>query len=113
VTVRPLRLLEGNDETLTLTVSRAGSAFGLAGCAVEMIMKPSTSTAEDPPATGVVVLSTATGEIQILDSTAGTVQIDIAAEHLTVPGARTYRVDVIDVTGRRTAIYGDLTVTDL
>jgi hypothetical protein len=114
VTVRPLRLYEGNDEILTVSIGRAGAAYSLAGSTVEMIIKSSVSDAEGTyPDASVVVLSTATGEITVTDAAAGTVTVDINAADLATPGTMVYRIDVIDGTGRRTAIHGDLLVVDL
>ena len=112
MTVRPLRLLEGNDETVNVGITRSGGAYNLTGAIVQMIIKPNVGTVEDPPATGVVILSTATGEVTVTSATGGTVAVDVAAGTVTA-GTWTYRVDVIDATGRRTAVYGDLTVIDL
>jgi hypothetical protein len=114
VTVRPLRLLEGNDEILTVTIGRSGAAYGLTGSTVEMIIKNSVDDAEGTyPDASVVVLSTATGEITVTDAAAGTVTIAIDAADLATPGNMVYRIDVIDGTGRRTAIHGDLLVVNL
>lgn len=107
-------LAEFNDETVNLAITSSGSALNITGYTLEMYLKPVRGSADT--ATGVVKLSTATGEITITNGPGGLATVAIPASDFTsVNDIYTfYRVDTIDTNSKRnTAIFGLVTVTQL
>lgn len=105
-----LTLIEGNTETVreTVTDDDTGTAFDLTGRTVEFYVKANATVSDTDPS--VVKLSTATGEITITDAINGVCEVTVPAQQ---PGSWWRRLDVVDGTDRKTAIYGPLYVVNV
>jgi hypothetical protein len=108
-----LTLNESNDEdievTLTTNKPAPGTALDLTGKTLEAYLKPSAATAD---ADGSVWKGTSAAEITITDAVGG--KATIAAPGSAVQTTKKWwRIDVLNAGKRKTALYGDVAVTDL
>lgn len=112
-THQSLQLYEWNDEEVELSIvdPDTGDAYDLTGAELELLIKASVDQLDADPDT--VTLSTATGEITMIDPAAGTALVMVNRGYLSEPGDLAWRLDVVRAGTRRTAIYGPLRVTDL
>lgn len=104
-----LQLYERNDETVDHTVTRDGQPFDLTGKNLEFILKARTQDLD----TAGVILTDTDGDITVTDPAGGLATTSISSEHLASPGRKVWRLDVLDGTDRKTAIYGQVTIVDL
>jgi hypothetical protein len=111
MTVKALKMFENNDETLNLTITVAGTPYNIAASTVEMYIKPDAATADDDEA--VVLLSTMDSAVTITSGVLGAATVRVPRTSVPAAGLHWYRVDIVDVLGRRTALYGPLTIVDL
>lgn len=112
----PITVYEGNDTTVTVTVTPADAGDDLTDVAsLEFYLKHTACDADDAATT--VVLTTADpAEVLITAQTADgiTAEVYVPGTALEEPFGRTYRVDAIGAGGgRRTAVYGTVTVVDV
>lgn len=106
-------LREANDEDIdvTLTTNRPApdTALNLTGLTLQAFLKPSAATADGDPS---VWQGTSAAEITITNAAAGQASIAIPASAVTT-AKKWWRIDVISAGRRKTALYGDVAVTDL
>lgn len=106
-------LRESNDEDLdvTLTTNKPspGTIINLTGKSLEAFLKPAAST---PDGDASVWKGTSGTEITITDAPGGKASIAIPAAAVGTP-KKWWRIDVISAGKRKTALYGDVAVTDL
>ena len=110
-----LTLHQGNDETITITITAADPGDDLTGItSLEVVLKPDACTDDD--GTGALTLTTASAaQVEFVTQTADLVvaEAHVPASYLAEPYSRVWRVDAIGSTGeRRTAVYGSVTVLD-
>lgn len=107
-----LTLHEGNDETITVTITPATgqSLAGVTG--LEFVLKP--STCEDDDDDDALVLTVGSG-ITLDSQSADLIEATIAVPGtaLTETYTRSWRLDALTGLERRTALYGTVTVIDL
>jgi hypothetical protein len=103
-----LKLLQRNTPKIreVVTDDDTGNPVDLTGKTVEFYIK-ATDTTND---TDAVVLSTATTGVTITDALAGICEVDLPAQQ---PGEYWRRLDVVDGSDRKTAIYGPLHVINV
>jgi hypothetical protein len=108
-----ITLSEFNDETLNLSLTSGGSALNLTSYSLEMYLKPSSGIPDT--SSGVVKLSTGTGELTVTNAAGGLMTAAISHANTGSVSAFTfYRVDIVDGTGKRnTAVFGKVSITAL
>jgi hypothetical protein len=107
-----ITLAEWNDQTFNLTITSGGSAYNLTGVELDMFLKPQAGIPDST--SGVVKLSTATGEITITNAAGGLATVAIPnADVGSVNGYSFYRVDAVVSSKRNTVLYGSVTTTAL
>lgn len=104
-----LTLYERNDETVDHTVTQDGAPFDLTGKTLEFVLKTRT---QDLDSAGVILTDT-DGDITVTDPAGGLATTSISSENLATPGNKVWRLDVLDGTDRKTAVFGKITVVDL
>lgn len=108
-TLSDITLLQGNNETLSGTVTSGGSAQNLTGVALTMVIK-SSAVASDSSGT---TIGTATGEITVVSAAAGTYSVAVPTSVTTSAGVKWYRIDATSGGTTRTVVYGELVVDDV
>ncbi|GIH26066.1 hypothetical protein Aph01nite_43760 [Acrocarpospora phusangensis] len=103
-----LRLIEGNDDTVELAITRNGAAVPLADADIELLLKTTEYQTDDDA----VLLSRDGGEITVTDADAGLAEATLDGSLITAD-LTWWRCDVIDAGARHTALYGDLEVTNV
>lgn len=107
-------LNEANDETIKVTITTnvpsAGTPLDLTGKVVEAFLKTGAATADGDATTWKG--STATAEITVTDAAGGKASISVPAAAVTT-AKKWWRCDVLTGGLRKTAAYGDVSVTDL
>lgn len=111
---RDLSLNENNDEevlaTITTNQPTDGTVLDLTGKTLEAFLKASAATADND---GSVWKGTTTGgEVVVTDAVNGKVTVKIPAASVTT-SMKWWRLDVLNGSLRKTALYGVVTVTDL
>lgn len=105
-----LTLYEANTEQVTIAVALDGGAYNLTGAALEVYIKADATVADTDPSVSKLTIGSG---ITVLDAPSGQVRATIPAGVVVGPGARWYRLDVVEGTVRRTAVYGTLTIKDM
>lgn len=108
-TKQPLKVIERNDEVVTVTATRNGTPIDLTGLGVEAVVKGDASVDDSTGTT----LTLAAGDVEVTDAAGGVFDVHYPATALTSPGIKFYRVDLLDGTLRHTLLYGDLTIVDV
>lgn len=103
-----LRLIEGNDVTVYLDLTKNAAEADLSTAGIELLLK-TTEYQDDADA---VVLTRTGGQIEVTDAVAGEAEATIDGS-LVTHDLTWWRVDVIDAGARKTALYGDLEVTNV
>jgi hypothetical protein len=110
---RDLTLNENNDEeilcVLTTNQPAEDTPLDLTGLDLEAYLKVSAATSD---ADGSTWTGTSGVEITVTDAAAGEVSVNVPAASITT-AMKWWRLDVLDGALRKTALYGDVTVTDL
>lgn len=108
-----LALFEENTDTITVTVTKAadGTPEDITGATIEVFFKTSASMADDDLST--VKASTADSSVTITDGPNGKAMFNVPADAVASPVSKFWRLDVVNGTSRRTALYGPVTITDL
>lgn len=106
-----ITLMEHNDETLDVTITKNGSALNLTGYTIEAYLKATSATADADATTE--KLSTTTGEITITNAATGQAEIAIPAVDLADTTHTFWRLDVVNAGKRNTVFSGKVTVTPL
>lgn len=108
-----LTLHQGNDETVAWTVTPASEDDDLLDVtSLELVVKDDRCAAD---ADGLTLTTADPDEMVILSQTADEItgEAYIPASALAEPYDRWWRLDAVTATGRRTALYGPVTVVDL
>ena len=104
-----LRLVEGNDTTVTLTATRDAAPLNLvSGVGLELYLK----TTEYEADADAIVLTRSGGEIVVTDEDAGEAEAVIDGSLVTT-GLTFWRYDVIETGARHTVLYGPLEVVNV
>jgi hypothetical protein len=108
-----LQLNERNDETVNLVLLQPDGVtpYNLTGAVVNFWIKPSAMSQDTD--IDVIQLSTSTSGVVVTNATGGLATVNIPLVDLHTPTGRFYRVDVIAGGQTKTAIYGQLQVTNL
>lgn len=111
---RDLTLNENNDEeilaVLTTNQPAPDTALDLTGKTLEAFLKVSAATSDADGSTWKG--TSGGGEVDVTDAAGGEVSINVPASAITT-SMGWWRLDVLDGALRKTALYGDVTVTDL
>jgi hypothetical protein len=107
-----LSLFEGNTDTITLAITKAAdsTAEDLTGKTVEVLFKPTASTADGDPSVTTLVSPT---DITITDAPGGLAQFTVPAAVVASPGSTFWRCDVVSGANRRTSMYGSVVTENL
>ncbi len=109
-------LNEANDETINVTITTnvpaAGTALNLTGKVIEAFLKVAPATADADASSWKGSTAGATPEITITDAVGGKATIAVPAAAVST-AKKWWRCDVLTGALRKTAVYGDVAVTDL
>ena len=107
-----LKVRQGNDETIQVVVTSDVAGFTLTGKTLEFFIKDRRDRLDSDLLHTTILTSALNGGVVVDDPIQRQVTVNVPGSALWKGGEMFYRLDVLDVTARKTAIYGVLEVVD-